>query len=101
MGVIDDDCERLARLDRLEPAGNALERLHTGCDRVVLDSEQPRDGDGREHVLDVETAAQLRPELDPSGSQPRAVAVELERLGPDVGVARSAEGQQRLVPERA
>jgi hypothetical protein len=72
VGVIDDDRERLARLDRLEPAWNALERLDPRRDRVVLDAEQPRDGDGGEHVLDVETAAQLRPQLDPSGPQPRA-----------------------------
>src|SRR5207247_5600311 len=38
---------------------------------------------------------------DPSGPQPRAVAVELELLGPDVGIAGSAEGQERLVPKRA
>src|SRR5439155_513274 len=80
VGVIDNDRERLTRLDRLEPAGNALERCDPGCDRVVLDAEQPRDGDGREHVLDVEAAAQLRPQLDPAGPQPRAVAVELAQL---------------------
>ena len=101
MGVIDDDRERLARLDGLKPAGNAPERPDPGCDRVVVDTEQPRHGDGREDVLDVEAAAQPRPQLDPAGEEPRTVAVELELLGSDVGVAGCPEGQKRLVTKRA
>ena len=66
MGVIDDHREGLAHLDRLEPPWNARERFDPGCDRVVLDAEQPRHGDGGEDVLDVEAAMQLRPQLEPA-----------------------------------
>src|SRR6185437_14242889 len=37
--VVDDDRERLAHVDRLEPAGNTLERLDARRDRIVLDPE--------------------------------------------------------------
>src|SRR2546423_124270 len=99
--VIDDDREGLACFDRLEPAGDPLERLDPCCDLVVRDSEQPRDSDGREHVFDIEAAAQPCPQLDSAGPQPRAAPVELELLGPDVGLVDEPEGQEPLVPERA
>ena len=39
MGVVHDDREGLASLDRLEPAGDSVERLDAGRDRLVLDFE--------------------------------------------------------------
>src|SRR5205823_9697617 len=67
---------------------------------IVFDAEQPRHGDPREHVLDVEASAQARPQLDSPGTEPRTVFVELEVLGSDVGIVDEAERQQRLVAQR-
>src|SRR5205085_7872003 len=79
--------------------GDALERLDSGRDRVVVDSEQPRDRNRREDVLDVEAAAQPRPQRDSAGTQASAVAVELELLGPDIRFVGGAEGHERLMAE--
>ena len=50
--VIDDHLERLALVDRLEPARHAAHRLEPAPDRLIVDPEQPRRGERAERVLD-------------------------------------------------
>ena len=64
--VVDDDCERLARIDRLEPSRHSAECRDTVRDRLVVDRQQARDGDGGKDVFDVEPAAEVRPQLNPA-----------------------------------
>ena len=77
--VVDDDGERLALVDGLEAAGDALDAGHALGDRLVGDVEQQRDGDRAEDVLDVEAAAQPRLELDSARAE--ASALERRRAG--------------------
>ena len=61
--VVNDDVERLARVDRLEAAGHALDRFEAALDRFLPDLERPRRVEGAERILDVEAPLEL--ELDP------------------------------------
>ena len=58
MRIVHEDGEGLALVDRLEAPWHALERLHAGCDLVVLQVEQPPGRHRPEHVLDVEATAE-------------------------------------------
>ena len=60
MRVVDDHVERLARVDRLETAGNAANRLEPLPDRFVADSQRPRRVQRAERVLDVEASPELQ-----------------------------------------
>ena len=58
--VVHQHRERLAGVHRLEPAGHAVHRGDAEAHGVVGQLQQLADGDGAEHVLDVEVAAQAR-----------------------------------------
>ena len=62
MRVVDDDRERLARVDPLHAAGDALDRLEARADRGRVEPEALAQGDDRQRVVRVETAGQ--PELE-------------------------------------
>src|SRR5688500_19972555 len=53
-------------VDSLEASGNAVDARDALGDGLVGDIEQQRHGNGGQHVLDVEAAAQPRLELDRS-----------------------------------
>ena len=71
VGVVDDDAERLARVDRLHPARDALDGLEAGADRGRVEPEPLAERDDRERVVGVEPAGEA----------------ELERGGAGRGVA--------------
>ncbi len=56
VGVVDDEREVLALVDRLEAARHARRRAQAGGDRVVADAERARRGDRAQRVEDVERA---------------------------------------------
>ena len=96
--VVDDDRERLALVDRLEPAGHAGHRPHALGQVVVVDVEQDARGDHAEDVLDVEPPAQRRLDLDARGPESAAVRPQLEALGPHLRRVREPEGDERRPP---
>ena len=75
--VVDDDVERLAGVDRLEPPRHAAHRLEAAPDRVVVTAERARRERGAERVLDVEAAAEL--EID-ARERRRVGRVERDRV---------------------
>ena len=58
VGVVDDDAERLSRLDGLEPAGHAGDGPEALPNRSLVDAEDAGRCDGPRGVLTVEAAAQ-------------------------------------------
>ena len=89
MRVVDDDPERLARIDALHPPGHALDRLEAAADGGRVKPEALAQRDHRERVVDVEPPGE--PELQAPGrprrprSRPGAARVLLDRGRPDVG----------------
>ena len=93
--VVDDDGERLALVDRLEPPRHARHPAHALGDRVVVDVEEDPRRDRAEHVLDVEDPAQRCLDLDAAGREPPAAGTELEALGPDLRLRSQPERDER------
>ena len=93
--VVDDDRERLALVDRLEPTGHAGHRPDALRQVLVVDIEEDARRDDAQHVLDVEAAAQRRLDLDAGGPEPAALRPQLEVLGPDLCRLRQPEGDER------
>ncbi len=60
VGIVHDHGERLAAIDPLHPARNALDSFYAGPDRVGIELEHFAKGDGRERVTDVETTRELK-----------------------------------------
>ena len=89
------DGERLALVDRLEPARDAVDARDPGGDRVLVEVEQEPGRDRAEDVLDVEAPAQRRLDLDARRAEPAPVRVELEPLRPDLGVVGEPERDER------
>ena len=96
--VVDKHGERLPLVDGLEPSGHTRERGEPRCDRLVVDVEQLRGGDGAENVLDVEAPAQGRAQVDPSRPEARAGGIEPKAFGTDLGVVGEPEGDERRPP---
>src|SRR5262249_11103962 len=89
--VVDDDVERLTRVDRLEAARDAAYRLEATPDRVVVTAHRARRQRRPERVLEVEAAAEL--EVDTGerrrvGGVERDCVRELLREPPPVHVPR-------------
>ena len=76
MRVVDDHVERLSLLDRLEAPGDALDRLDTALDRVVVDPERPRGQSSARRVEPVEGP----PELEVDARERVSVRVERDRV---------------------
>ena len=60
MGEIDENAERLAALDPLQPPRHALDRLQAANHRGQVDAVSQSDGRRRQTVVDVMAADHLR-----------------------------------------
>ncbi len=90
VGVVDDDCERLAGLDALHPTRHTGHRLEPASDGCGVETERLAEGDDGKRVVDVEAAGE--PEVEPGGrsrgvasSIRRRLASSSTRVGADVG----------------
>ena len=88
--VVDDHGERLAGVDRLEPARDARQRLDSALDRVAVDTERLGGEGGTDRVLAVEGSAERQ--LDPV-ERIRGRGVESDRVGD--GPQRAASPTRR------
>ena len=92
--VVDEHRERLPLVHGLQPPRHAAQRLDAVRNRLGRHVQQSRKRDRREDVLDVEAAAQVRPQVDPVGLKAGAGAGELEVLGADPRLRLEPEGER-------
>src|SRR3954454_16288317 len=96
VGVVDEDRERLALVDRLEAARDAG-RMRQGIrDRVVVDPEGADGGDRAQDVQDVEPAGQRRAQGTAAERERGTRRVALEVRRPQLGVGRVDADRDRL-----
>ncbi len=97
--VVDEHGERLAGVDRLEPARDALHRGDAGPDGRVRQLEQLGQRHGAEHVLDVEAAAQAHVERQRAARRrrdqgDRPARADLDRVRAHVGIGIAARAHR-------
>ena len=95
MGVVDEDGEGLAGVDRLEPPRNSCHRGDTRAYGGVRHGEHLAERDRAQHVLDIEPAAQADCERQGAARRRRdqrddAARADLDRLRADVSAGVGA-----------
>src|SRR3954469_19618685 len=88
VGVVDEDREGLALVDRLEAAGDALGRRQAARDGRFVDAQLARDHHRAQRVEHVEAARQRRAQCQPVDREGRPARIALDRGRADLRVPR-------------